>query len=273
MATVSTIRIGLADHGRTMTLDEFLEAEETEGFRYELARGVLEVTEDPNEPHTDIQWSLMRAVRNDDRVPGRIHETRGGAVMATTSTLKLGPADHGRRMTLEEFLDAETEEGHLYELARGVLEVGEIPDEPHGDIQWSLMKAISDHDRDHPGRIHRAGSGNSVRVCLPGLVSSRIPDVGVILGWTPRDARGQSPPRLVMEIVATGDEAHQRDYVTKREEYLRYGMLEYWIVDESVRQINALLRDGDTWVERVFRDQQPARGLVLPGFSVIPADL
>ena len=44
MATVNAIRIGPADHGRRMSLEEFREAEEEEGYRYELARGVLEVT-------------------------------------------------------------------------------------------------------------------------------------------------------------------------------------------------------------------------------------
>ena len=59
MATVNAIRIGPADHGRRMTLEEFLEAEEEEGYRYELARGVLEVTEVPNDPHGLIVWKLI----------------------------------------------------------------------------------------------------------------------------------------------------------------------------------------------------------------------
>ena len=43
--------------------------------------------------------------------------------MATVTTpLRIGPADHGRAMTLEEFLDADVEEGYRYELAQGVLE-------------------------------------------------------------------------------------------------------------------------------------------------------
>jgi len=45
--------------------------------------------------------------------------------MATT-TLRIGPADQGRAMTLDEFLDAEEEPGYCYELARGVLEVTEV---------------------------------------------------------------------------------------------------------------------------------------------------
>jgi len=42
--------------------------------------------------------------------------------MATISTpLRIGPADKGRTMTLEKFLEAEVEEGYRYEPGRGVL--------------------------------------------------------------------------------------------------------------------------------------------------------
>ncbi len=50
------------------------------------------------------------------------------AIMATaTSTIRIGPADHGRTMSLDEFIEAELEEGYRYELARGVLEVTHVP--------------------------------------------------------------------------------------------------------------------------------------------------
>jgi hypothetical protein len=39
--------------------------------------------------------------------------------MATVNAIFIGPADHGRKMTLEEFMEAEVEEGYRYELARG----------------------------------------------------------------------------------------------------------------------------------------------------------
>ena len=51
--------IGLADDGRAMTLDEFLDAEVEEGFRCELGRGVLEVTEGPNDPLGDVVSNLI----------------------------------------------------------------------------------------------------------------------------------------------------------------------------------------------------------------------
>ncbi len=59
--------------------------------------------------------------------------------MATITTLlRIGPADKGRVMTLEEFMEAEVEEGYRYELARGVLEVSEVPNDPHGVIVWTI---------------------------------------------------------------------------------------------------------------------------------------
>ena len=57
MATVTTpLRIGPADRGRTMTLEEFLAAGVEEGYRYELARGVLEVNQVANDPNARNTW-------------------------------------------------------------------------------------------------------------------------------------------------------------------------------------------------------------------------
>lgn len=188
--------------------------------------------------------------------------------MSTTTRLRLTPADHGRTLMLEEFLDADEEPGYRYELARGVLEVTEVPNDAHGLIEWHLLGLIRDYERDHPGVIHRAGSSGSVRLWLPVMVSGRNPDIAVILVGAPKDPRNRRRPDLAMEIVSEGRMAHQRDYVTKREEYLAYGLLEYWIVDPFARRVTVLIRDGDVWVERVFQNDQAAVGLVLPGFAV-----
>ena len=69
-----------------------------------------------------------------------------------TATLRLGPADHGRAMTLDEYLDADVEEGYRYELARGVLEVTEVPNDPHGVIVCNLYRALAVYHQANPGR-------------------------------------------------------------------------------------------------------------------------
>ncbi len=194
--------------------------------------------------------------------------------MATVAaTLRIGPANHGRALTLDEFENAEFEEGYRYELARGMLEVSEIPGEVHAVIVWVLLRMIAEYDLGHPGVIHRAGGGSEYRFRLPVMQSGRHPDVAVTLRNTPRDWRGLRRASLAFEVVSTGAEARERDYVIKRAEYLAYGLLEYWIVDPWERTVTVLVRDGDSWREQVYRNDQGAEGLVLPGFMVRVADL
>lgn len=148
----------------------------------------------------------------------------------------------------------------------------EVPNDPHGLIVCCLYRGIADHDRVHPGTIYRWGGAGEFRLWLPGMVSGRNPDVAVVLRGTPKNERGRRPPSLVMEVVSEGAEAHDRDYLAKRQEYLAYGLREYWIVDPQARRVTVLVRAGDTWAERIFQGDQAASGLVLPGFAVpLPA--
>ena len=116
--------------------------------------------------------------------------------MATVSTLlRIGPSDQGRTMTLQEFLEAEEEEGYRYELARGVLEVTEVPNDPHGVTVSNLYTGVARYHLEHPGFIYRYGGGNEFRFWLPGMVSGRNPDLGVVLRGASKDFRVGGCPR------------------------------------------------------------------------------
>lgn len=193
--------------------------------------------------------------------------------MSTASTLRIGPTDHGRRLTLQEYLDAEEVEGYGYELARGVLEVTQVPDDPHGLIEWFLFGRIRDYERDHPGLIFRVGGGSSTRIVLPGLLSGRNPDIVIVPRNAARDEHGRRQPAMVIEIVSPGQEAHDRDYVAKKQEYLAFGLLEYWIVDRFEQKVTVLVRRGDIWSERVFSGDQTAESSFLPDFTIRVSDL
>src|SRR5262249_29878776 len=108
-----------------------------------------------------------------------------------------------------------------------------------------LLSAIRDYQRDHPGVIYRAGGGSEYRFRLPAMQSGRHPDVAVTLRNTPRDWRGFRRASMAFEVVSKGAEARERDYVTKRAEYLAYGLLECWIVDPQEKTVIVLVRDGD----------------------------
>jgi Uma2 family endonuclease len=103
------------------------------------------------------------------------------------------------------------------------------------------------------------------------MVSGRNPDLAIVLRGSTEDYRGRRIPVLVAEVVS--ESSVDRDYRAKREEYLAYGILEYWIIDLKLRKLTLLIRNGDVWVERPFVEGQPIPSLVLPGLTATVSDL
>ena len=196
--------------------------------------------------------------------------------MATTQ-FRIGPDDHGRRMTLEEFHEAEEEPGYGYELARGVLEVTEVPSDPHWQVLDNLHEVFSRYRRRHPGAILRIGHGSECLLWIPETASGRNPDLAIVLPGTAKDARGRRPPQLAVEVVSRGREAHERDYVAKREEYLTFGLREYWIVDPRRRQVTVLIREEEgeasRWAEHLFCGEETIVSPLLAGFAATVVEL
>jgi len=196
--------------------------------------------------------------------------------MASIQT-RIGPADHGRRMSLDEFRDAEEQPGYRYELARGVLDVSEVPGDSHGQVVDNVHEAISRYRRDHPGLILRIGHGSDIRFVIPEVESDRNPDLAVVIRGAPLDPRGRRRAALAVEVVSPGARARRRDYEEKREDYLLAGLLESWIVDPAGRKVTVLAREeapgGPAWDEHVFEGDAAIVSPLLPGFLATVADL
>lgn len=74
---------------------------------------------------------------------------------------------------------------------------------------------------------------------------------------------------LVMEVVSGGKRHRDRDLVTKRDEYARAGIAEYWIVDPQEERITVLRLSGKQYVVHgVFGEGDVATSHLLPGFTV-----
>ena len=134
--------------------------------------------------------------------------------MATATTRRLiGPSDHGRRMTLEEFVGAEFQGGWLYELARGVVDVTEVPGLNHGRIVSRLTEMFVLYHVAHPGVINYRAGGGECRLRLPGMQSDRHPDQAVYLSAPPpgKNLWTRWVPQIVVEVVSQGGE--RRDFV------------------------------------------------------------
>ena len=58
-----------------------------------------------------------------------------------------------------------------------------------------------------------------------------------------------------------------RDYDEKPEEYFRFGVREYWIVDPELSTLKALRRSRGRWAERTIQPPQLYQTPLLPGFE------
>jgi Uma2 family endonuclease len=192
----------------------------------------------------------------------------------STLTRRIGPADHGQRMTLDEFIEADFEEGWLYELARGVLDVTEVPGLNHGRIVGRLVQLFIAYMMNHPGIINYRAGGGECRLRLPGMQSDRHPDQALYLRPPPpgdNEPWTRWVPHLVVEVVSPSGE--DRDYAEKREEYLRVGVTEYWILDPIKRELLVLQRFGDVWNEVRVPTGHVYRPGLLAGLEVRPEEL
>ena len=190
--------------------------------------------------------------------------------MATVSapTRTIGPDDAGRRMTLDEFVAADFVGGYLYELARRVVVVTNIPGIHHGWIVQRVMRLFVGYEFAHPGRIVYQAAGSDCRIRLAGKHSDRHPDQAIYLSPPPEGPRAwhRWVPAIVVEVVSRRGE--ERDYVQKRDEYLRFGVLEYWIFDPYRRTMTTLLRAGDVWDWQELKEDAVHRTELLPGLEV-----
>ena len=184
------------------------------------------------------------------------------------SILTIGPSDHGRHMALEDFEDAEAQEGQIYELGRGVVAVTEVPHPRHFAQVDEIRQQLAVYRAANRGRIRRVAGGSDCKILVAGLDSERHPDVAVYVDPQPSgdDIWSRWIPAIVVEVVSPS--SVRRDYEEKPEEYLRFGVREYWIVDAQKRQATILTRARGCWHETVVPENEGYTTGVLPGFRL-----
>lgn len=158
----------------------------------------------------------------------------------------LTPADHGRRMTADEFDEARGQGGWRYELIDGRVYVSPKPELPQDRlIEW-LDGQVREYRRSHPEVVNYASQ--HARVYVPDRPEATQPEpdlaayqdfprhlpIGTI-NW--RDLS----PILVAEVVSEDDP--DKDLVRNVELYLEVPSIrEYWILDPRADPNNPTLR-------------------------------
>ncbi len=187
----------------------------------------------------------------------------------STTAIKVGPQDHGRRMSLAEFEHAEVEAGRLYELGRGVVVVSDVPNPPHLAQVSAIRDQLFGYKLGRATKIYTIASGGECKLLVSAQESERHPDLAVYM--TPPTGSDSETwhtwvPEIVAEVVSAGSE--ERDYQEKREEYLAFGVKEYWIFDAERQEMLVLWRRSGRWAERIVRPPEVYRTRLLPGFEL-----
>ena len=164
----------------------------------------------------------------------------------------------------EDFLKFHT--NRMAELVDGRLEILPMPTWLHQLILEFLFDKIRDHVRE------RKIGGKVLMAPLPTRLFAgtvREPDLLYVQPeHLPTNVRGY-PDKidLAIEIVSSGADARQRDYIDKRVDYAKAGVAEYWIVDPLL--VTVLTLAGTEYkVAHECHSGDIARSLLLTGLEV-----
>jgi Uma2 family endonuclease len=180
----------------------------------------------------------------------------------------IGPADHGRRMTLEAFELAEGSEGRLYELSRGVVVVTDVPNPPHTRIVSYLRDRLGSYRLAHPDLLAAVLGGAECKLLIDPTQSERHPDIACYK--TAVEGEDSSVwsiwiPELVFEVVSP--DSVDRDYKEKADDYFVLGVREYVVVDRIEKRFRVHVRRSGKWKVHDLTSGTYSTPL-LPGFAV-----
>lgn len=191
--------------------------------------------------------------------------------------LYLTPRDRGRKLSLAEFMASDSQEGYLYELIDGKLEVGPLPEMPHDCLRVWLRDKFDDYTRLRPDSLNEVYC--PARVFVPGRSATTAPEPDVAayrdfphhLRFTQLDWQDVSP--LVVAEVLWPDTA-DKDLVRNLALYLQVPSIrEYWIVDPRINanrpSLTVYRRRAQRWQQAIeIAGGQTYTTRLLPDFQL-----
>jgi Uma2 family endonuclease len=178
-----------------------------------------------------------------------------------------GPESNGILMSPEEFDAAaaeEFQEGWCYEIINGVLIVTPIPLEEEVDPNEDLGHLLRTYQDSHP-------QGAALNKTLPERYipteKSRRRADRVIWAGLGRHPYRKEMPTIAVEFVSRRKRDRVLDYETKRDEYLRAKLKEYWIIDRFMQTMTVFSRVRGRVRMRVLQKDEVFKTDLLPGFA------
>jgi Uma2 family endonuclease len=195
-------------------------------------------------------------------------DSEHGPDMATIEQpLVLGPELAGALLTPEEFDRIEDwDEDYVYELVHGVLVVTPPPSESERGPNDFLGHLLRSYGEEHPqGKaLNYTLTEHLIRTPDSRRRADRVIWAG--LGRMPNVRR--ELPTIAIEFVSVGRRSFLRDYETKRDEYRKARIAEYWLIDRFRRQMTVFRQPSDPTPVLVVKEGETYTTPLLPGFEL-----
>jgi len=165
----------------------------------------------------------------------------------------------------------ELDGNYLVEYSRGRLEILPMPTLTHQRIAKRLFNAIQEFvtSKKLGGEVLFAGTRVSV-----GDDTFREPDVLYVPAQWLHLMHEEFVERVGIAVEVVSESNRDHDLQTKRQEYARAGIPEYWIVDPQAQTITVLHLNGDVYTQSTAtRSGDRASSTVLQGFDLEVADI
>lgn len=171
-------------------------------------------------------------------------------------------------------LESLPDNGKRYEIVDGELYVSQQPHWYHQYICSEILARICEQNK---------STEAGFVTCAPGLIFDDDDDVAPDLVWISNsrlaaalepDGKLHAAPELVVEVLSPGLINDRRDREAKLKLYSRRGVIEYWIVDWRLRQIELYRRENaQLHLVATLHEGDTLESPLLPQFSLSVADL
>jgi Uma2 family endonuclease len=183
-------------------------------------------------------------------------------------------------MTFEDYLSYDDGTDNRYELVDG--ELVELPPESEPNsaiVDYLFLRLVG------IGLSFRLIKRHNCEVQVPVLqvndTQNRFPDLVVLrpehLALTQKRLTiklDMPPPQLVVEVVSPGRINRERDYKSKREQYERVGIPEYWIIDPEQQAVTVLKLAGSKYSDvGMFKGNDAIVSETFPQLILTPAEV
>lgn len=156
----------------------------------------------------------------------------------------------GLRLTADEYF-ALPDDGNRYELIDGVVSTSPSPSANHQRVSRAIFRQLDAFvEQARIGEVFyeidvqlgKSADGRDIVYC---------PDVMCFLGKASHAVGGRFRivPAVVVEVVSP--ESPSRDYQTKRDDYERFGVAEYWLIDPIAEEMHFYRLANGSYVEAV----------------------